>query len=139
MMRAQSFLRGEARREPNVSPPGAMRLAQASSKLQLVRANIVAALSMFETAKQNKPDLSTMRFAIAMNHLKTSSSQTAVDVVLEALLVCGIRGYRNDTPYSLGRFLRDALSAPLMINNDRIQGNTANMLLVQHEDGRLFR
>ncbi|MFS8933889.1 hypothetical protein [Cupriavidus taiwanensis] len=29
----------------------------------------------------------------------------------------------------LGRHLRDLLSAPLMINNDRILTNTANLLL----------
>jgi acyl-CoA dehydrogenase len=139
IMRAQSFLRAEARRAPNSSPPGALRLTQASSKLQLVRSNVIAALSMFEAAKKSRSDLSTMRFAIAMNHLKMSSSQAAVDIVIDALMVCGIRGYRNDTPYSLGRYLRDVISAPLMINNDRIQALTANMLLVQHEDGRLSR
>jgi acyl-CoA dehydrogenase len=52
-------------------------------------------------------------------------------------MVCGIMGYKNDTPFSLGRHMRDAMSAPIMINNDRIFGNTSNLLLVHRLDQRL--
>lgn len=38
---------------------------------------------------------------------------------------CGLSGYRNDSEFSVGRHLRDVLSAPLMINNDRILANAA--------------
>jgi acyl-CoA dehydrogenase len=34
--------------------------------------------------------------------------------------ICGLAGYRNDSPFAMGRFLRDILSSPIMINNDRI-------------------
>jgi acyl-CoA dehydrogenase len=54
--------------------------------------------------------------------------------VSEALAICGIAGYRNDSPYSLGRHLRDAHGAGLMVNNDRIYGNTAQMLLVYKDE-----
>ncbi len=37
--------------------------------------------------------------------------------------------YKNGTPYTLGRHIRDLHSAPLMISNDRIEANTANLLL----------
>jgi acyl-CoA dehydrogenase len=47
-------------------------------------------------------------------------------------------GYKNGTPYSLGRHLRDAHSAQLMISNDRILGNTSTMLLVQKPDTSLL-
>jgi acyl-CoA dehydrogenase len=73
-----------------------------------------------------------------MNNLKTGSSQMAVQVINHALLTCGLAGYRNDTPYSIGRHLRDAHSAALMINNDRILANTANLLLVLREDSELL-
>ena len=36
---------------------------------------------------------------------------------------CGLSGYRNDGAASQGRALRDILSAPIMINNDRILAN----------------
>ena len=66
-----------------------------------------------------------------MNNLKVTGSEMAVEIVQLALLICGITGYKNDTPYSVGRHLRDALSAALMISNDRILANTSNLLLVQ--------
>jgi acyl-CoA dehydrogenase len=37
----------------------------------------------------------------------------------------GLAGYRNDGEFSIGRHLRDVLSAPIMINNDRILANLA--------------
>jgi len=51
--------------------------------------------------------------------------------VQQALLVCGMAGYRNDTEYSVGRHLRDILSAQLMISNDRIAATTGTLLLAQ--------
>ena len=49
---------------------------------------------------------------------------------LSALVICGMAGYREDSEYSLGRLLRDAHGAALMINNDRINANSAQMLLI---------
>jgi acyl-CoA dehydrogenase len=65
-----------------------------------------------------------------MNNLKVAGSRLAGDVVLEALRICGIQGYRNDSPYSIGRPLRDVMSAPLMIANDRVVSNIASSVLV---------
>jgi acyl-CoA dehydrogenase len=59
-------------------------------------------------------------------------------VVNHALLICGIYGYKNDTDFSLGRHLRDAHSAAVMVSNDRILGHTASLLLVQKEEPGLF-
>jgi acyl-CoA dehydrogenase len=39
-------------------------------------------------------------------------------------------GFRNDTPFSVGRHLRDAMSAPLMIANERIHQTNASLLLI---------
>jgi acyl-CoA dehydrogenase len=50
-----------------------------------------------------------------------------VDVVLRSMIICGISGYRNDSPLTLGRHLRDAVGAALMVNNDRILGQNAMM------------
>jgi acyl-CoA dehydrogenase len=41
-----------------------------------------------------------------------------------------LSGYRNDSEFSIGRHLRDVLSAPLMINNDRILANLATPALM---------
>jgi acyl-CoA dehydrogenase len=138
LIRAQNLLRSDMKNRPDIVPPGVARLAQASSKVQLMRSNITAAIASYEKLRQVPGGLSTARFGIEMNNLKTSSSQTAIDIILLAFQITGIRGYRNDTPFSLGRHLRDALSAPIMINNDRIDANTANLLLVNRETGRLL-
>ena len=49
---------------------------------------------------------------------------------MHALRACGLSGYRNDSEYSIGRHLRDVLSAPVMINNDRILANLAMPVLM---------
>jgi len=43
------------------------------------------------------------------------------------MVICGIQGYRNDSKLTLGRHLRDAMGASLMVNNDRILGQNATM------------
>ena len=137
MARAQAFVRAEARRAPGQTPPGALRLAEASTLLQLLKSNVVAGLREFETAKADPDRLSSMGFAVAMNNLKIGSSETILTIINHAMLICGIMGYKNGTPYSLGRHLRDAHSAQLMISNDRILSNTSNLLLVHKQDTSL--
>jgi acyl-CoA dehydrogenase len=44
---------------------------------------------------------------------------------MSAIQACGIAGYRNDGEFSIGRHLRDILSSPVMISNDRILANVA--------------
>ena len=84
----------------------------------------------YHEIENNESALNTMGFAISMNSLKLSSSSYVVDIVSRAMSVIGISAYREDSPYSMGRLLRDAHGAPLMINNDRIAGHNAQMLLV---------
>lgn len=136
--RAQSFVRGAARRTPGSTPPGALRLAEASSLLQQVKGNVVAGLRQFEGAKDDTDKLSAMSFAVAMNNVKIGTSQTILTIINHCMLICGIMGYKNGTPFSLGRHLRDAHSAQLMISNDRILGNTSTMLLVHKQDTSLI-
>ncbi len=130
LVRAQSFVRVEARKKPGATPPGALRVAQANAMLQRMRADTVDGLARFARARTNGDELMSMGFAVAMNNVKMNASRGAVEIVNECMMVCGILGYKNDTPYSLGRHLRDAHSAALMISNDRIAGNSANLLLV---------
>jgi acyl-CoA dehydrogenase len=44
---------------------------------------------------------------------------------MSAMQACGLAGYRNDGEFSIGRHLRDVLSSPVMISNDRILANLA--------------
>jgi acyl-CoA dehydrogenase len=75
----------------------------------------------------------SFRFAIQTNNLKLSSAQRIVEIVGRAMLICGISAYRNDSTFSLGRHLRDAYGAALMVNNDRIMNHNAAMLLAHKE------
>jgi acyl-CoA dehydrogenase len=136
--RAQAFVRAAARKSPGVTPPGALRLAEASNLLQLLKSNTIAGLREYEVAKADPDRLSSMGFAVAMNNVKIASSETILVIINQAMLICGIMGYKNGTPYSLGRHLRDAHSAQLMISNDRILGNTSNLLLVHKQDTSLI-
>jgi len=47
--------------------------------------------------------------------------------------ICGLAGYMNNSPASLGRLLRDAAGAPLMVNNDRALQATAQTLLLRKD------
>lgn len=71
--------------------------------------------------------MSGMGFSLAMNNLKVTASTLVVDLVNRAMLICGIAGYREDSQYSLGRHLRDAHGAAVMVNNDRIMNNSAQL------------
>lgn len=135
--RAQSFVRKDARKRLDGLSPGALRLAEASTKLQLMRSNILEGLRRFSHAKENQDDLNSMGFAAAMNNIKTGSSQLSIDIINHALLITGIAGYKNDTPFSVGRHMRDALSAQIMISNDRIYTNMSSLLLAHRIDSRL--
>jgi acyl-CoA dehydrogenase len=137
VQRAQNFVRAEAKRKPSIVPPGALRVAEAANMLQLMRSNTADGLRRFAHAKTDSDELSSMGFAIAMNNVKIGASKLALEIINHAMLVCGIMGYKNDTPFSLGRHFRDAMSAQLMISNDRIFSNTSNLLLIHRLDSHL--
>ncbi|THV20283.1 acyl-CoA dehydrogenase family protein [Peteryoungia ipomoeae] len=136
--KAQAFVRAAARKTPGSQPPGLVQLAEMSSQLQVIRSNILHGLNAYENAIADHDRLSSMGFAVAMNNVKIASSEMILPVINQALRICGIMGYKNGTPFSLGRHLRDARSAELMISNDRILGNTATMLLVQKQETGLL-
>ncbi|NKJ45295.1 acyl-CoA dehydrogenase [Burkholderia sp. SG-MS1] len=137
--RAKAFFRAQARATPGSIPPAGVRLAEAVGLLQMMQARLSVALEAARAAHQARHDgpqadaplAALLGFASDMNTLKTSISTTALQVVQQVLMICGMAGYKNGTPYSVGRHLRDLHSAPLMINNDRIAQNTASLLLAQ--------
>nr|WP_295830244.1 acyl-CoA dehydrogenase family protein [uncultured Azospirillum sp.] len=131
--RARAFVRSEAKRKPGTTPASAVRLAEATAKLQQMKAVVIAAIRQYEMACGSPEQLTSLSFATAMSTLKVTTSELVREVVEAAIRTCGLAGYRNDTPYSLGRHLRDAHSAALMIGNDRIMSHVATQLLVQRD------
>jgi acyl-CoA dehydrogenase len=133
---ARTFVRDEARKTPAVPPTSALRLAEVDIVLQGMRHNVESLVADYRRRLDDgNPDaLRNFAFAIRVNNLKLASSQLVVDIVGRAMLICGIAGYRNDSKRSLGRHLRDAYGAALMVNNDRILGHNASMLLMHKEE-----
>ncbi|SPA41322.1 Acyl-CoA dehydrogenase [Cupriavidus taiwanensis] len=127
--RAKTYFQGQARARPGALPPSAARVAEAVSLLQLIEGRLELALEQQRRRHAEPPVASAFALAAGMNGLKTAVSTLALEAVQQAMLVCGMAGYKHGTPFSLGRHLRDLWSAPLMINNDRILTNTANLLL----------
>jgi acyl-CoA dehydrogenase len=134
--KAANFVRSQARDKPGTIPPTATRLAEVSMQLETMKNNWQSAAQAFDAMgpdATSQDQLSSMSWALRMNNLKMSCSEAAPQIVHRALQIVGIMGYKNDSPLSLGRQYRDALSGSLMISNDRIAAKSASMLLV-HKD-----
>ena len=131
--RAQNFVREQARQNPGTMPPSALRLSELSARMAQFRAMVSASLKEFMSAAEDRPRLSTIGYAVRINNLKIAASEAAVEACQRALKVCGVMGYKNGGPYSVGRHLRDAHSAELMIANDRLITTNAALLLVHRE------
>ncbi len=131
--RAQRFVQKAARKDPGTMPPGAIRLAALMVTRQEFAATVDSLMTRYLSIMDDPEATSAVDFMVAINTLKISASTEVVDVVNQAMLICGIQGYREDSEYSLGRILRDAHGAAVMVNNDRIAGNTAQLALMQRE------
>jgi len=118
--RAQLFIRKAARGSGGNMPPGAAHFTAAKMTLTKLRAIVAANLECYAARERDERALSSIDFQSSINLLKVEASELAVTAVMHAMRACGLSGYRNDTDVSVGRHLRDVLSAPIMINNDRI-------------------
>ena len=128
--RAQGFVRAAARRSKGQLPPGAAHLTRAQSSLGVLRALVRSGLDRYEAALAEPRRFGSLDFATAMNLLKVEASDLAVAIVMGCMRTTGLSGYRNDGESSLGRPLRDILSSPVMINNDRILSSLSSAALM---------
>ena len=128
--RAQLFIRKAARGSGGQMPPGAAHFTAAKMTLTKLRAIINSNLDIYAAHERDERALSSLDFQSQINLLKVEASELAVATVMHAVRACGLSGYRNDGDFSVGRLLRDVLSAPLMINNDRILANIGTASLM---------
>ncbi len=128
--RAQVFLRKAARQSKGQMPPGAAHFTRAQSSLRALTTLVRSAIRRYDAALADEHLFASLDFHAAMNLLKVEASESAVAIVMQAMRACGLSGYRNDSDCSLGRQLRDVLSAPIMINNDRILASLATTSLM---------
>ena len=134
--RARAFVRAEARKTPGETPLSAIRLAEVDQVLQEMRHNVQSLAREYHelVIADCSERFRSFGFSIRTNNLKLSCSKRIVQIVGDALVICGIAGYRNDSKFSLARHLRDAYGASIMVNNDRITKLNATMLMA-HKEG----
>jgi acyl-CoA dehydrogenase len=128
--KAQTFIRHAMRQSKGQLPPGAPHFTQAVSTLRTLRGVLNSALHTYEAAADDEKALAGMEFQSMITLTKVQVSELAVTTVLSCMRACGLSGFRNDGEFSIGRHLRDVMSAPLMINNDRILANLATTSLM---------
>ncbi|MBP1060355.1 acyl-CoA dehydrogenase [Bradyrhizobium japonicum] len=128
--RAQAFIRKAARSSGGQMPPAAAHFTAAKMSLAKLRALIAANIEAFARAEHDERALGSLDFQSSITLLKVQASELAVETVMHAMRTAGLSGYRNDGEFTMGRHLRDVLSSPIMINNDRILANAATSTLM---------
>ncbi len=133
--RGRAFVRTAARRNPGAPVPAAQSLSRVMSELAMMRAEVECALAEFVAFSEDpeRPDLATMTSILRFNNLKLAASEQAPRICSAVLEVIGIAAYKNDSPFGVGRQLRDALSARLMVANERIHAMDAGLLRIAKE------
>lgn len=133
--RGRAFVRAAARRSPGTPVPAAHSLSRVMSELFMLRAEVRSALEDFigDGEDVDRERLGTMASILRFNNLKLAASEQAPRICSAVLEVIGIMAYKNDSPYGVGRQLRDALSARLMVANERIHAVDAGLLLIAKE------
>jgi len=127
--KARRYLRKAARGGGDM-PPSAPYFTRANTSLRALRALIATTIDRYEAIADDPDELTTLEFQSQISLLKVDASELAVSAVMSALRCCGLSGFRNDSDVSIGRHLRDILSSPIMINNDRILANVAASALL---------
>jgi acyl-CoA dehydrogenase len=139
--RARRLLRQEARKQPGLTPPMAHGVVELVNRLQLLRSLAYEAardyeqlVSQWHSKLLDDLLIDGLSFSIRMNGLKLAGSKAVVELISDAIEVCGMPAYQMSGPYALGRLLRDAHGARVMINNNRLAGANAAWLLVSKDD-----
>ena len=134
--RARAFVRKAARSSGGRMPPAAAQLTRARVSLETLRGAVQAGLATFERHAGDPGGLTATEAQLALTLLKVEASELAATTVMSAMRACGLSGYRNDSEFAMGRYLRDILSAPIMINNDRILANAEAAVLMSEAAAR---
>ena len=129
--RGQAFFRKKARVGGDTVTQSGMRLANAVGMLRGMESTIQSVMRSYGEVCNAQPGTLMFGSAVQMNDLKVRVSTTALQIVGEIMQLCGMAAYKNDSPYSVGRHLRDLHSAPIMINNDRLMASSAVLMMAE--------
>lgn len=133
--RARDTVRGKVLASPDAPPVSTLRLAEVDEILFEMKSGLYETMHEYQRLLDagDSDAFSNFGFSIRVNNVKITCSERVVDIVGRALQIVGISGYKNDSKSSLGRHLRDAYGASLMVNNDRIRGHNATMQVVYRQ------
>ena len=126
----RAYLRTTARKSAGETPSFASDVAALFAELEMVSATVESALRLHSSLHTTPSALTEPGVVLRMNSLKTSVSAAVIRIIGQALHILGITGYRNNSSNSVGRQLRDAHSASLMVHNERILQNNGRLLCV---------
>lgn len=111
------------------------QLVEIYNKLTLMLNNLEACTYKYDhlvkDLNHNSDELYRLDFTLMLNNLKIVSSELAVEIIQKSIYVCGFVAYLNNTPYSLGRSLRDIMASLVMIHNDRLYKTNSSLLMLQ--------
>jgi acyl-CoA dehydrogenase len=128
--KAHSVVRAAARKQLDTLPPSALRLAELATDLQQARSLLAGSVARY-TSLEGTDEMEDPSFIADLRSLKVSTSELAVGVSTAALSICGIAGYRRDTPISLDRHIRDAHGGLVMVSNERYLQANAQLLVAR--------
>jgi acyl-CoA dehydrogenase len=128
--KAHAFVRAAARKNIGTLPPSAIHLAELANDLQSARSLLVGSALRFEELDRigNAEDAGLM---VALRSLKVYTSELAAKTASKALGICGMAGFRTDTPFSMDRVIRDAHGSLVMVSNDRLLTDNAQLLVAR--------
>ncbi len=127
---ARAFVRKAARNAGGKPPPASAHLTRARLTLETLRSAVQAGAQQLGRNRRGSDANPSLDAQLTMTLLKVEASELALSVVMSAMRTCGLAGYRSDGEFAMGRYLRDILSAPIMINNDRILANAEGAVLM---------
>ncbi|WP_231748665.1 acyl-CoA dehydrogenase family protein [Mycobacterium sp. M26] len=128
--KARQVMRKGARSGRSNRDADAVKLADLTGVHQAFESLVMREVQRYDEFLRSGETEPTVGFTIAMNNLKLGASTAVVDVVVGALQLIGINGYREDHEASMSRLLRDAFGPQLMVSNDRIRANNAQLAFV---------
>jgi acyl-CoA dehydrogenase len=126
--KAHEYVRAAARKSVGVVPPGALRVAEIVGELQAARSLLITSAVRFSSYVEGS-EMSQASFSVTLRDLKVSTSKLSVSIARAALEVCGIMGYKQESPFSMARIIRDAHGGLVMVSNDRYLNDNAQLLL----------
>jgi acyl-CoA dehydrogenase len=129
--KAHGYVRAASKRNPEVTPPSALRLAELAAVLEQDRALLETVARAVDAADADSIDDPAL--LASLRTLKISTSRAGVDIARRALEICGIAGYQRSSEFSLDRLLRDAHGGLVMVSNDRYLWANADMLRLRKE------